>query len=184
MPCLPSSGKLFMVANSLILLIAHTYARWQAVTQLTLQQTKYYLTKIALGSSCFTASLTCLVMFLNILLQNNFMDYFLCCVFFPPFNSFLLECSPLPISSTSLVFYLGGFLIHSFKNPSLYQFLSALLLEQWQSCPGVKLPYPPGSDQSRSGSDTALWRHAHSSPLKKRTLRKNNTTPYLPQPSH
>lgn len=88
MPCLPPSGKLFMVANSLILLIAHTYARWQAVTQLTLQQTKYYLTKIALGSSCFTASLTCLVMFLNILLQNNFMDYFLCCVFFPHLTPF------------------------------------------------------------------------------------------------
>lgn len=100
-----------MVSKSLILLIAHTYARRQAIIQPTLQQTKYYLTKTPPGSSCFTVSLTCLVMFLNLPLWNNFMAVLV--GFFPPFNSLPLGCSPPPTSSTSSVFYLSHLFIQN-----------------------------------------------------------------------
>lgn len=110
-----------MVPESPILLTAHPYASWQAIIQLTLQQIKYYLTKIPLGSSCFTVSLTCLVMFLSLLLLwNN------CMIFYSSFSSPLPECSPLLISRVSLLFCLSVFGISSGQKPLFFlSFLTA-----------------------------------------------------------
>lgn len=149
-----------MVSESPILLIAHPYASWQAIIQLTLQQIKYYLTKIPLGSSRFTVSLTCLVMFLSLLLLwNN-------CMIFPSFSSPLPERSPLPASRVSLLFCLSVFGISSFHKNPLLPIISHSPPTQAEAILCVQLPYSPASAQGHSPSDTAVWHHVHCSHVK------------------